>query len=144
MDKKLILIEHLAIAKTMVVLDTNTSGVKLPSHLMGKDTVRLNLSNHFQMPMQFRDDKVVVTLSFQGMPFECHIPYESIFAIMIAGASPEDAVVFDESLPTSTKQMIDFFQKNSSLDALKFMADLENQFERDDVIVNINTDEKPQ
>ena len=40
--------------------------------------------------------------------------------------------------------MVELFQNNGSLEALKFMAELENQFERDDVIVNINSDEKPQ
>ena len=144
MDRKQILLDHLAIAKTTIVLDSTTVGVKLPKQLMGKDNVRLNLSNHFSMPMQFRDDKVVATLSFQGQPFECHIPYEAIYALFIAGSSPEDAVVFDESVPSSTKRMISLYE-SSNLDAMKFMSELETLLDRDDVIMgNLEGTDKPQ
>jgi stringent starvation protein B len=143
MDKKLILLEHLAIAKTQITLNSKIDGVKLPPHLMGKDTVRLNLSNQLAIPTQFKTDKVVATLTFKGVPFECHIPYTSIYVIRLVN-NIEDAVFFEESLPASTKRMVELFQNNGSLEALKFMAELENQFERDDVIVNINSDEKPQ
>ena len=144
MDRKQILLDHLAIAKTTIVLDSTTEGVKLPKQLMGKDNVRLNLSNHFSMPMQFREDKVVATLSFQGQPFECHIPYEAIYALFIAGSSPEDAVVFDESVPNSTKRMISLYE-SSNLDAMKFMSELETLLDRDDVIMgNLEGTDKPQ
>jgi stringent starvation protein B len=142
MDRKQILLDHLAIAKTMIAIDPTVKGVKLPKHLMDADTVRLNLSNTFTYPMQFKEDKVVTTLTFGGVPFECHIPYMSIFAVMIAGTSPDDAVVFDESVPQPTKRMVSLYESNN-YDAMKFMAELEEQFDRDDIVIGKYND-KPQ
>ena len=142
MDRKQILLDHLAIAKTMIALDPTVKGVKLPKHLMDADTVKLNLSNTSAYPMQFKEDKVVTTLTFGGVPFECHIPYMSIFAVMIAGTSPDDAVVFDESVPQPTKRMVSLYESNN-YDAMKFMAELEEQFTRDDITVGKYND-KPQ
>jgi stringent starvation protein B len=141
MNKKQILLDHLAIAKTTIALDPTCEGVKLPKDLMSKDTVRLNLSNTFSGPMQFRDDKVIATLSFSGVSFECHIPYKAIFAVMIAG-NLEDAIVFDESIPQTTKRLIPLLESNN-VDAFRFMADLQLQFERDDITVGQYND-KPQ
>ena len=142
MNRKQILLDHLAIAKTTIALDPTCEGVKLPKDLMSKDTVRLNLSNTFSGPMQFRDDKVIATLSFSGVSFECHIPYKAIFAVMIAGASLTDAVIFDESVPEDTKRLIPLIE-SSNVDLFKFMADLQLQFERDDITVGQYND-KPQ
>ena len=142
MDRKQILLDHLAIAKTTVAINPTYEGVKLPKDLMSKDTVRLNLSNHFSYPMQFRDDKVVATLSFGGVPFECHIPYNAIFAVFIAGASLEDAVLFDDAIPDSTKRLIPLIELGD-IDAMKFISDLQKQFERDDITVGQYND-KPQ
>ena len=44
MDKKLILLEHLAIAKTQITLNSKIDGVKLPPHLMGKQGLGFSLN----------------------------------------------------------------------------------------------------
>jgi len=130
MDKKQILLDHLAIAKTSIYLDTKVDGVKLPSHLMKNEYVSLNLSNKFGLPMKFTADKVVATLTFKGMPYECHIPYKAILMIKLADGNLEDAIIFDK------------LQNNDLAD---FMADLESQFDRDDVILgSIENTNKPQ
>jgi len=141
MDRKQILLDHLAIAKTSIALDPTYEGVKLPKHIMDKDTVvRLNLSNNY--PMEFRQDKVIATLKFGGVPFECHIPYQAIFAVFIAGATLEDAVVFEESVPMSSKRLMPLIE-SGNVDFLRFMADLQLQFLRDDITVGQYND-KPQ
>ncbi len=145
MDNQQVLLDHLAIAKTTVTLNATFDGVKLPPHLMGNSTVNLNLSNKFQLPMLIREDKVVATLSFNGMPFQCHIPYVSIFAIRLAEGKIEDAVVFEDDIPLDTKEMINLFEKTQDLDFLAFMAELKEQCERDDVAIgNIEGTNKPQ
>jgi len=143
MDKKQILLDHLAIAKTTIAIDPTVEGVKLPKNLMEKDTVRLNLSNNFPGPMMFKDGKVIATLSFSGQPFECHIPYEAIFAVMIAG-NLEDAVLFEESIPESTKRIMPLLQAGN-YEALRFMAELEKQLSREDITIgSLEGTDKPQ
>lgn len=143
MDRKQILLDHLAIAKTSIALDPTYEGVKLPKHIMDKDTVvRLNLSKTNSTAMQFTAEKVIATLKFGGVPFECHIPYNAIFAVFIAGASLEDAVLFDDAIPDSTKRLIPLIELGD-IDAMKFISDLQKQFERDDITVGQYND-KPQ
>jgi stringent starvation protein B len=142
MDKKQILLDHLAIAKTTVALDPTVEGVLLPKNVKEKDTViRLNLSNNY--PIEFRQDKVITTLKFGGVPFECHIPYKAIFVIMIAG-NLEDAVLFEESLPEATKRILPLIQ-SGNYEALRFMADFEKQLSREDITIgSLEGTDKPQ
>ncbi len=142
MDRRQILLDHLAVAKTTIAIDPTYEGVELPKKVKEKDTViRLNLSNNY--PMEFRQDKVIATLKFGGVPFECHIPYKAIFAVMIAGTF-EDAVLFEESIPEATKRIMPLLQAGN-YEALRFMVELENQLSREDIrIGNIEGTNKPQ
>jgi len=144
MNKKQILLDHLAISKTTVSLDSSLSGVKLPSHLMTKKQVSLNLSNKFSFPMIFKDDKVIATLSFNGFPFECHIPYASIFAIRLTDGKIEDAVIFEDDVPKETKEFITTLG-DKEIDFLAFMIDLKEQYNRDDITIgSLEGTNKPQ
>lgn len=140
-NKKQVIEDFLSQGKSVLCIDPTVKGVKLPKHLMDADTVKLNLSNTSAYPMQFKEDKVVTTLTFGGVPFECHIPYMSIFAVMIAGTSPDEAVVFDDSVPPAMEKIS--HSENNNHDAMKFMAELEKQFDRDDITVGKYND-KPQ
>ena len=143
MDRKQILLDHLAIAKTTIAIDPTCEGVKLPKNLKDRDTVvKLNLSNTFSGSMQFTDEKVIATLTFGGVPFECHIPYQAIFAVFIAGASLEDAVIFEESVPMASKRLMPLIE-SGNVDFIRFIADLQLQFLRDDITVGQYND-KPQ
>lgn len=148
MSKRQILLDHLKLGKTRIQINTSVPGVKLPSHLMSQSAVALDLSYLFQVPMMISSNKVVATLSFQGLVFECHIPFGAIFIIKLADSvDPLDTVIFQECFPGEFLSELKFLKdigddKNVNL----FMEDLEDQFDRDDISVSLRDteDEKPQ
>jgi stringent starvation protein B len=66
----------------MVVLDARRFGVRVPARFAGELELRLNFSHKFQVP-DFRYDErgVRASLSFQGSPFFCDIPWTAVYQL---------------------------------------------------------------
>ena len=81
----------------MVHLDARRPRVRVPPTLRGDSQLRLNLSYRFAShDLSVGDDIVGCTLRFNGQPYYCELPVESIFAITshVTG----EALVWPESL----------------------------------------------
>jgi len=107
-DKKRELVETL-LEKGMVLVAVNGRypGVDLPEHLRGDPQVNLNLSYRFGLPMDVGDWGVRATLTFGGRPYDCALPWQSIF-LVVSHVSKErylfPADVPDELLPGTPRR----------------------------------------
>ena len=81
-----------------VVIDPRRQGVRLPRHLLDTPQVRLNLSQRFGRPMQLDDWGVRATLTFSGVPFDCALPWHSIYVIF--SHSTGEPTIFGADFPT--------------------------------------------
>jgi stringent starvation protein B len=95
--KKQTLLQFLQRGVTMVHLDARKPGVVVPPQYATEAHLRLNLSYRYKIPdLEVDDRRVQATLSFGGRPFQCHLPWESIFGITSHGG---DGQVWPEDLP---------------------------------------------
>lgn len=88
----------------MVHLDARLPGVSVPPEFVAEPHLRLNLSYRFRpCDLLLGEEGVQVTLTFSGVPWACHLPYESIFG-MTCHASGE-SLVWLEDVP---EEVLDF------------------------------------
>ena len=66
----------------LVTLDARVEGVRVPLAHAGDPQLRLNLSYRFGLPMESTDEGVTATLTFGGVPFECHMPWQAIYMLV--------------------------------------------------------------
>ena len=66
----------------LVQLDSRVEGVEVPEHLRGDPTLRLNISGRFGLPLDVDDWGIQATLTFQGDPFECKLPWKAVYIII--------------------------------------------------------------
>ena len=65
-----------------VMLDATISGVTVPDHLRGCKRLVLNYSYRYHISdFEFDEKRVVASLSFQGVPYQCVVPWDSVLAI---------------------------------------------------------------
>ncbi len=72
----------LAEGMVLVQLDSRVDGVEVPDHLRGDPTLRLNISGRFGLPLDVDDWGIHATLTFQGDPFECKLPWNAIYIVI--------------------------------------------------------------
>ena len=105
-DKKQTLLGYLARGVAMVHLDARRAGVVVPPQYVQDAHLRLNLSYRYSIPdLAIFDDRVQATLSFGGRPFQCVLPWESIFGITCQASG--DGQVWPEDLPSEVKESAD-------------------------------------
>lgn len=80
--KRAVLEKLLEQGMVLVTLDTRVEGVLVPDHLQGDPQLRLNLSYRFGLPMETSDEEVMATLTFSGVPYQCHLPWQSIYMLV--------------------------------------------------------------
>ena len=80
--KRAVLEKLLEQGMVLVTLDTRADTVQVPDHLGGDPQLRLNLSYRFGLPMDCDDTGVTATLTFQGVPFECYLPWKAIYMLV--------------------------------------------------------------
>jgi stringent starvation protein B len=103
-SKRQTLLQYLQRGVTMVHLDARRPGVVVPPQHATDAHLRLNLSYRYSIP-DFRIDErhIQATLSFSGAPFQCILPWESIFGIT---SHAGDGQVWPEDLPTEVMQTL--------------------------------------
>ena len=101
--KKEALSERLAEGKIQIRVNSSVEGVVLPSFLMNRVQVTLNLSYAFRPEVFILDDEgIQVTLSFSGEKSLCILPWESVYfvhSLSSSGESVGQGEVFIESIP---------------------------------------------
>jgi stringent starvation protein B len=103
-SKKQTLLRYLQRGVTMVHLDARRPGVIVPAHYTTDAHLRLNLSYRYAIPdFEIDDRRIQATLSFSGAPFQCTLPWESIFGIT---SHAGDGQVWPEDLPTEVMQTL--------------------------------------
>ncbi len=104
-NKKQTLLQFLARGVAMVHVDARRPGVVVPKQFEGEAHLRLNLSYLYSIPDLVMDEKrVQATLSFGGRPFQCQMPWESVFGITSSASG--DGQVWPEDLPTEVMQTL--------------------------------------
>jgi stringent starvation protein B len=81
-NKRDTLESFLAEGMVLVQIDSRIQEVCVPDHLKGDPTLRLNISGRFGLPLEVDDWGVRATLTFQGTPFECAIPWGAVYIII--------------------------------------------------------------
>ena len=103
-SKKQTFLQYLQRGVTMVHLDARRPGVIVPPQYAGDAHLRLNLSYQYSIPdFEIDDRRIQATLSFSGAPFQCILPWESIFGIT---SHAGDGQVWPEDLPTEVMQTL--------------------------------------
>jgi len=96
-DKRQTLLHFLERGVTMVHLDARKDGVVVPPQYAQEPHLRLNLSYRYNIPdLEMNDRLVQATLSFGGRPFQCLLPWTSIFGIT---SHAGEGQVWPEDLP---------------------------------------------
>lgn len=94
---------RLADGRVQIRVDSTKEGVVLPSFLMDRVQVTLNLSYAFKPDVFVIDEEgIQVTLSFSGEKSLCVLPWESLYflhSLSPNGESVGDGEVFIESIP---------------------------------------------
>jgi stringent starvation protein B len=98
------LLQYLQRGVTMVHLDARRPGVIVPPQYSRDAHLRLNLSYRYAIrDFEVDDRRIQATLSFSGSPFQCILPWESIFGIT---SHAGDGQVWPEDLPTEVMQTL--------------------------------------
>jgi stringent starvation protein B len=96
-SKKNLCEELLDLGMVMVILDARRDGVRVPEHLSADPKLRLNLSWRFNSYMSLDDQSVHANLSFSGVSFDCHVPWDAIY-VMFSHVHG-DPYVFPDDVP---------------------------------------------
>ena len=103
-SKKQTLLQYLQRGVTMVHLDARRAGVIVPPQYANDAHLRLNLCYRYHIPdFEIDERRIQATLSFSGTPFQCVLPWESIFGIT---SHAGDGQVWPEDLPTEVMQTL--------------------------------------
>src|SRR5712671_8178265 len=103
-SKKQTLLQYLQRGVAMVHRDARRPGVVVPSRYGEEAHLRLNLSYRYSIPdFEIDERRIQATLSFSGAPFQCILPWESIFGIT---SHAGDGQVWPEDLPTEVMQTL--------------------------------------
>ncbi|GJL79718.1 MAG: hypothetical protein NPINA01_27070 [Nitrospinaceae bacterium] len=91
------LLSLLSEGDAMVCLDARSPDVDVPKGHKSDPSLNLILNLNFRRPIDIQREAVFVTLSFQGRPYQCVIPFDAIWAIY--DPSLKKGQVWEESLP---------------------------------------------
>ncbi|MBI4383014.1 MAG: hypothetical protein HY579_03135 [Nitrospinae bacterium] len=91
------LMDLLGKGDAMVCLDARSPGVDVPAQHKTNPTLNLIFNLNFRRPLEITDRGIFTTLSFQGRPHKCAIPFESVWAIY--DPNSQMGQVWEESIP---------------------------------------------
>ena len=104
------LLSLLSEGDAMVCLDARQAGVDVPSGHKNDPSLNLILNLNFRRPIDIQKEGIFVTLSFQGRPHKCVVPFDAVwaswsFCLPFVGFS---FVVWPKMAPSLTDQNSDF------------------------------------
>lgn len=89
----------------LVHFDTRVPGARVPPQFAGDVQLGLNFSHRFGLPdFVFDDAGVRASLSFQGQPFFCDVPWSAVF--MMRSYVTDDVALFSESMPRELAKLL--------------------------------------
>lgn len=89
----------------LVHLDTRVPGARVPPQYAGDVQLGLNFSHRFGLgDFVFDDVGVRASLSFQGQPFFCDVPWSAVF--MMRSYVTDDVALFTESMPRELARLL--------------------------------------
>ncbi|MBC7792329.1 MAG: hypothetical protein H7Z43_01365, partial [Clostridia bacterium] len=87
----------------MVTIDARADDVVVPTQFEGDPQLRLNLSYRFGLPIDIDEWGVKARLTFSGIPFDCKLPWPSIY--MIVSHVTGQPFLFPEHVPPELMQL---------------------------------------
>ena len=100
----------------MVCLDARHRDVDVPKSYKSNPSLNLIFNLNFKRPIDITEEGVFAPLEFQGQPYSCAIPFESIWAIFIP--SFKEGQVWEEDIPQDvdlTTQMVPSMKKKTPI-----------------------------
>ena len=91
------LLSLLSEGDAMVCLDARIPEVDVPASHKNDPSLNLILNLNFRRPIDIQKEGIFVTLSFQGRPHKCVVPFEAVWAIY--DPNLKKGQVWEESLP---------------------------------------------
>ena len=91
------LISLLEEGDAMVCLDARLPDVEVPKNHKTNPSLNLIFNLNFKHPLDIQHEGIFTTLSFNGRPAKCSIPFEAVWAIY--DPSMKKGQVWEESLP---------------------------------------------
>ena len=102
-DKREVLVDFLAQGLCMIHVDSRHPECVVPKEYQGLPALRLNLSYRFEgADIDLQPDGVSTTLTFDGKPFRCWLPWKSIYGITSKLMNPP-AAVFPDDVPPEVR-----------------------------------------
>jgi len=111
-DKYDILMGLLGEGDAMVCLDARNPDVDVPSQHKNDPSLNLIFNLNFRRPLDIRKEGIYVTLSFQGRPHPCVIPFDAVWAIY--DPNLKKGQVWEESLPKDINLAEQLVQKQNA------------------------------
>lgn len=109
-------------------LDPRVQGVTVPDRFRGSPTLVLNYSYRYHIAdFNFDDEKVVASLSFGGMPFQCIVPWDAVIGIGNQGESTFYSFVPDLQHPEDKKTLQSSENKKPEFDQVSHDRAIENR-----------------
>ncbi len=87
----------------MVTIDARSDGAVVPRQFERDPQLRLNLSYRFGLPIDVDEWGVRARLTFSGVPFDCELPWPSIY--MIVSHVTGQPFLFPEHVPQELMQL---------------------------------------
>jgi stringent starvation protein B len=87
----------------MVTIDARSDGAVVPRQFERDPQLRLNLSYRFGLPIAVDEWGVRARLTFSGVPFDCELPWPSIY--MIVSHVTGQPFLFPEHVPQELMQL---------------------------------------
>ncbi len=87
----------------MVTVDARADGAIVPRQFERDPQLRLNLSYRFGLPIEVDEWGVKARLTFSGVPFDCEMPWPSIY--MIVSHVTGQPFLFPEHVPQELMQL---------------------------------------
>jgi stringent starvation protein B len=81
----------------MVCLDARKEEVDVPKNHKGNASLSLVLNLNFRRTLEILEDGIYATLSFQGRPYKCVLPFNAVWAIFVP--SFQEGQVWEDSIP---------------------------------------------
>ena len=106
-SKRTVLDNFLAEGPALVQLDANSEGVDVPSRYQTDSRLVLRLGHGLTPPitdMTIDEVGISVTLTFQGQPYQCQLPWTSIYAIV--SAQDQRRMVWPDDVPRKPISMV--------------------------------------
>lgn len=111
-----------------VYLDPKFTGVVVPDRFRGSPTLVLNYSYRYHIAdFDFDDLRIVASLSFNGIPFQCTVPWDAVLGIGNQGESTFYSFVPDLPQAEDKKTLQSSENKSPEFDQASHDRALENR-----------------